>query len=309
MTNTSNRYTALIPAVGFALYLLISAPPSRAEPAAFASAQEAVDTLVAAIRSDDKAKIVSVLGRRGRDLASSGDSVSDAATRDRFLSAYDKAHELKHMADGPTVLFVGSEEYPFPIPLIETAGQWRFDPDAGAQEILDRRVGQNELAAIGVLRAYVDAQHEYAMEDRDGKGIQYARRLLSQDGTKDGLYWPAATGDYESPLGPLIARARGEGYRRKTGPTPYHGYLFRVLTAQGDAAPGGAHDYIINGRMIGGFGLIATPAEYGNSGVMTFIVNDRGDIYQRDLGRETAGRAMAISAYNPDQDWTAVTSD
>lgn len=309
MTTTKIRQIANSLAIGTVLCVLLSGRPASAEQTSFTSAQEAVDALVASIRSSDTAKIVSVLGKRGSALANSGDTVSDAAARERFLAAYDKAHELRHMADGPYILFVGTQEYPFPIPLIETSGIWKFDADGGAQEILDRRIGQNELAAIGVMRAYVDAQHEYAAEDRDGKGIQYARRLLSQDGTKDGLYWPAAVGDIESPFGPLIARARGEGYRRKAAPVPYHGYYFRVLTAQGDDAPGGARNFIINGRMIGGFALIATPAEYGNSGIVTFIVNDRGDIYQRDLGADTTQRAKAIMTYNPDREWTAVKSD
>ena len=205
------------------------------------------------------------------------------------------------------MLLIGKDEFPFPIPIVADAGAWHFDTDAGAVEILDRRIGENELAAIEVLRAYVDAQREYAEADRDGNGVQYAPKLLSSEGKKDGLFWPTAEGEPESPFGPLIAEARAEGYRRKAdGPTPYHGYLFKVLTAQGKDAPGGARDYVIGGRMIGGFGLVAAPAEYGNSGVMTFIVDHGGVVFQKDLGPETSRKAAAMKVFDPDGTWTKV---
>lgn len=283
--------------------LAASKPPSIA----FASPQEAVDALVTAVRSGNAKDIVAVLGPEGRKLASSGDDVSDAAARTRFVSAYDEAHELKQEAETRYILIIGNEAYPFPIPIVEEKGAFSFDTDAGAEEIIDRRIGQNELAAIGAARAYVDAQREYAAGDRDGKGPQYARRILSSEGKQDGLYWPTADDEPESPLGPLVANARAEGYaKRKTGPEPYHGYLFRVLTKQGKDAPGGAQDYVVNGRMIGGFGLVAAPAAYGNSGVMTFIVNQDGKVFQKDLGPDSGRIAAQMTAYNPDESWKEV---
>lgn len=282
-----------------------AAAPSQQ--ATYKSPQEAVDALVAAVKSGGIDGIVAVLGDKGRELASSGDAVADAAARERFGSAYAERRDLKTEGDARVVLLIGKDEFPFPIPIVADAGVWRFDTDAGAVEILDRRIGENELAAIEVLRAYVDAQREYAEADRDGKGVQYAHKLLSSEGKKDGLFWPTADGEPESPFGPLIAEARAEGYQRKAdGPTPYHGYLFKVLTAQGKDAAGGARDYVIGGRMIGGFGLVAAPAEYGNSGVMTFIVDHDGVVFQKDLGPETSRKAAAMKAFDPDGTWTKV---
>jgi hypothetical protein len=270
------------------------------------SPQVAVEALLSAVRSGDPKLIVDVLGPEGRELASSGDPVADKAARERFTSAYDEAHELKQ-GDTRATLVIGKDEFPFPIPLVAKNGSWHFDTAEGVEEILDRRIGENEISAIEVLRTAVDAQREYAEADRDGKGLQYARRLLSSDGTYDGLYWPEEEGEPESPLGPLVGYAQAQGYTAHQGrPTPYHGYIFRVLTAQGPAAKGGAGDYIVNGRMIGGFALVASPAEYGNSGVMTFIVNHDGDVYQRDLGPDTARIAAAMRAYDPDASWREV---
>jgi hypothetical protein len=281
----------------------------QAKQTQYKSAQEAVDALVAAVKAGSTEGIVAVLGPKGRELASSGDAVADTAARKRFESAYDESHELKQEGDARAVLVIGKEEFPFPIPIIADGGSWRFDTVAGAQEILDRRIGANELAAIEVMLAYVDAQREYAEVDRDGKGVQYARKLLSEEGKKDGLYWPTAEGEDESPLGPLVANARAQGYRRaanSSAPAPYHGYVFMILAGQGKEAPGGARDYIVNGRMIGGFGLVAAPAEYGNSGVMTFIVDQDGNVLQKDLGPDSAQIASAMTEFNPDATWTTV---
>jgi hypothetical protein len=280
---------------------------AQSQQATYKSPQEAVDALLAAVKSGGTDGIVAVLGREGRELASSGDPVADAAARERFESAYAESHELKQEGDSRAVLLIGKDEFPFPVPIVADAGAWRFDTEAGVVEILDRRIGENELAAIEVLRAYVDAQREYAEADRDGNGVQYAHKLLSSEGKKDGLFWPTAQGEEESPFGPLVADARAEGYRRTGGaPTPYHGYLFKVLTAQGKDAPGGARDYVIGGRMIGGFGLVAAPAEYGNSGVMTFIVDHDGVVFQKDLGSETSQATATMSVFNPDSTWTKV---
>ncbi len=290
-----------------ALGVAVALTGSAIAQAVYATPQEAVDALVTAVKSGDAKDIAAVLGPGGVKLASSGDPVADTAVRERFVSAYDEAHQLHKLGDEPLTLYIGREDFPFPIPLVEEAGKWHFDTAAGAEEILDRRIGENELAAIEVLRASVDAQREYAERDHDGKGVQYARRLLSSKGRMDGLYWPTNEGEPESPLGPLVAEARAEGYRpSKSGPAPYHGYVFRVLAGQGKDARGGARDYIVHNRMIGGFGLMAVPAEYANSGVMTFIVNQDGVVYQKDLGPKTASIASGISSFNPDMSWTEV---
>ncbi len=301
----TRRHPVLVAIAALTLALVLSG--SASAQATYSTPQEAVDALIASVTSGDVKDIVKVLGPGGQKLASSGDPVEDAAARARFVGAYDEAHQLHKHGDEPLILYIGRDEFPFPIPLLEEAGKWRFDTAAGAEEILDRRIGANELAAIQVLRASVDAQREYAEADRDGKGVQYARRLLSSDGKMDGLYWPTAEGEPESPLGPLVGEARAEGYRAsKTGPTPYHGYFFRVLTGQGKGAAGGARDYIVHGRMIGGFGLIAVPAEYANSGVMTFIVDQDSVVYQKDLGPRTGAIASGITTFDPDTSWSQV---
>jgi hypothetical protein len=280
---------------------------AEAKQATYKSPQEAVDALVAAARGGSITDIVAVLGPEGREVASSGDPVADAAARERFVAAFEEKHVINQPADTRATLVLGNDDFPFPIPIVQEGGAWRFDTEEGKEEILDRRIGENELAAIEVLQAYVDAQREYAEADHDGKGPQYARRLLSSDGKTDGLYWPTAEGEPESPFGPLVAEARAEGYkRREGGPTPYHGYFFRILSRQGKGAAGGAQDYVVGGRMIGGFALIATPAEYGNSGVMTFIVNHDGVVFQKDLGPDTAREAAQITAFNPDETWRKV---
>ena len=279
------------------------------EGASFQSPQAAIEALIAAVKDGSTEKIVSVLGPDGERLASSGDGVADAAARQRFLTASEEAHEAME-SDGRAVLIIGKDEYPFPIPIVREKGSWRFDTAAGEEEILDRRIGQNELAAIEVLKAYVDAQREYAEADRDGKGVQYAQRLLSSEGKQDGLYWPTAENAPESPFGPLIAEARAEGYRKTSdSPQPYHGYLFRVLTAQGKNAADGERDFVVNGRMLGGFGLIAVPAEYGNSGVKTFIVNQDGVVFEKVLGEETAEQAGTIKSFDPDASWAKVADN
>lgn len=295
-----------------ALFSLAVSTPAAcgAEEKAFTSPRAAVDALVAAVKGGSTDGIIAVLGPEGRNLASSGDPVADQLARERFKTAYDEAHEIKQESDTRAVLIVGKDEFPFPIPIVAEGEGWRFDTAAGAEEILDRRIGENELSAIEVMRAYVDAQREYAEADHDGKGPQYARRLSSSEGKRDGLYWVAAEGEAESPLGPLIAEARAEGYKKRSdAPTPYHGYLFRILTAQGKNATRGARDYVVGGRMIGGFGLVAAPAEYGNSGVMTFIVNQDGVVFQKDLGPETTRISSQMSVFDPDKTWKEAGRD
>jgi hypothetical protein len=221
-----------------------------------------------------------------------------------------ETNRLVHEGEGKYVLEVGHDFWPFPIPIVKRGGQWFFDLEAGKQELLNRRIGRNELSTLESVRAYVEAQREYARRDRTGDEVlEYAQRLMSTPGTKDGLYWPANLDGAISPLGPLVGQAQNEGYRVKskgdgTERTPFHGYYFKVLTRQGKHAPGGKYNYIINGHMIGGFALVAWPAEYGDSGIMTFIVNQQGRVYQKDLGPKTESIASRMDRYDPDSTWT-----
>ena len=287
-----------------------AAKPAAAKPAAvpakrFASAEEGVDALVAALRTGDAKGLVGIFGSEGRSLTSSGDPVLDRANRERFLKAYDTAHTLA--PNGATTwLRVGDDDWPFPIPLVKDGARWKFDARQGREEILARSIGRNEIYAIQTSLAYVDAQREYYSEDRNGDGIlEYAQQFASTPGKRDGLYWPTQTGEPPSPLGALVVRARAEGYQRKAdGPTPFHGYVYRILKAQGPAAKDGAYDYIAKGHMIAGFALVAFPASYGVSGVMTFLVNHDGVVFQKDLGPNTRAIALKMKTFNPDGTWT-----
>jgi hypothetical protein len=275
---------------------------------AFKTPDEAASALVAAARAADMKALVTVLGPDGVDIVSSGDEVADAETRQRFLAAYDAKHRIEMEGDNKAVVILGQEDFPLPIPLARKDGMWRFDTAAGREEILFRRIGQNELDAIQTCLAYVDAQNEYAEKDRTGAGMNtYAQRIVSQPGKKDGLYWPTSQSGEESPLGELFAQATKQGYRAGGGRTPYRGYYFKILTKQGPAAPGGQLDYVVRGKMIGGFALVAYPAEYRNSGVMTFLVNHAGIIYQKDLGPDTVKLAERMTSFNPDQTWQKVS--
>ena len=239
----------------------------------------------------------------------SGDEVADRATREAFLTAYDVRHQIVTDKDR-AVLLIGQDEWPFPIPLVRQKEQWKFDVAAGREEVLFRRIGRNELSAMQVCLAYVAAQDEYAALDPQKDGARgYAQRIVSSAGKKDGLYWPAQAGEQQSPLGELAATAAAEGYKAGAAPAPYHGYYYKVLKTQGAKAPGGAFDYVVRGNMIGGFALVAYPAEYGNSGVMTFLVNHQGVIFQKDLGPATAQIASQMTAFNPDQTWTKVAAE
>ena len=242
----------------------------------FKTPDEAVTALIGAAKAVDRAGLTRVLGPGSTEIVSSGDPVADAAARQRVLAAYDAKHQVVMEGADKAALVIGNEDWPFPIPLVRKDGSWRFDTAAGREEILFRRIGRNELSAIQACLAYVDAQQEYAEKGVAGNGV-YAQRIVSQPGKKDGLYWPAQAREDESPLGELAAGAATEGYRFGQQRIPYHGYYYRVLTRQGPSAPGGALDYVVRGRMIGGYALVAYPAQYGNSGVMTFVVNHRGD--------------------------------
>ncbi len=273
---------------------------------AFKSTNEAIDALIVALRAGDSKSINRVLGPNGSQIVSSGDAVQDENTRKIVLAAYDIKHSTARDSLGRTFLTVGENEYPIPLPLVEKDGHWRFDTVAGREEILARRIGRNELGAIQASLAYVDAQHEYAEMAPNGGVGNYAQKIISELGKKDGLYWPSAAGEPQSPLGPVVASATWQGYKVGGGRTPFHGYYYKILTRQGPTAPGGAFNYIANGKMIGGFALVAYPAIYGNSGVKTFLVNHNGEVYEKDLGPQTSRIVARMNAFNPDRTWQKV---
>jgi len=283
-----------------------AAPPAQQK---FESPEAGVGAMVEAVRAGDQARLRAILGPGSSKLVRSGDAVEDQQGREAFLKSYDEASKVTYAGTERAVLMVGKDEWPMPIPLIKDGAHWRFDARQGEAEILARRIGRNELAAIQVCLAIVAAENEYTLQDPNhGVVPEYAARLASTPGKHDGLYWPTQAGEPESPLGPLLAAAARDGYGAAIGQsqalTPYHGYYYRILTRQGKDAPGGAYDYIVRGRMIGGFALVAYPARYGASGVMTFVVGRDGQVLQKDLGRRTAALAGQMSAYNPDASWT-----
>jgi hypothetical protein len=272
----------------------------------FATPEDAVKAFAAALKSDDEKELLSIFGPAGKELISSGDPVRDKQRRERFISDYDRKNSIAPEGS-KMVLVVGEKDWPFPIPLVKKGDLWIFDTKAGIEEILNRRIGEDELSTVQTLLAVVDAQREYAMKDRDNSGIrQYAEKFASDPGKKNGLYWETKPGEEPSPLGELVADARAEGYSRsgaKQGPIPYHGYYFRMLKKQGKNAPTGAFDYIVKNKMIGGFAVVAYPAAYGNSGVMTFMVNHEGVVYEKDLGPNTAAIAKGMISFDPDKTW------
>ena len=296
-------------AMGLIAFAAVSPLAAAAAQKTFATPTAAVDALIAANRGNHIGKLLNILGPQSAELIYSGDPIADRRGRERFVAAYDKAHKLERDGDNKAILIVGEDEWPLPIPLIRTRARWRFDTKAGAEEILNRRIGRNELTVIEVCRAYVAAQREYATKNLGPDGsAEYAQHFMSTIGERDGLYWPVKAGEEESPLGPLIARARTAGYRPGTPhlkPRPYYGYYFRILTQQGQNAPGGARNYIVNDHMTGGFALIAYPATYADSGIMTFVVNQDGIVFQKNLGPDTAGIARQITRYDPDASWQA----
>lgn len=275
----------------------------------FANPEQAAQDLATAARTNNTDQLMSILGVEGKGIIFSGDEVEDHAVLARFAGAYDEKHELVKMNEDKAVLEVGKDGWPLPIPIVNSAGKWRFDTAAGKDEILNRRIGRNELSTIQSCLAYVDAQREYASKDRNGDGTpEYAQQISSDPGKKNGLYWEAGEGEEQSPLGPLFASAKSEGYRKKSTETaiPYHGYYFKILKAQGKSAPRGAFNYVTDGRMVGGFALVAYPAAYGTSGIMTFIVNQDGVIYENNLGKKTGVVAKAMTQFNPDESWRKV---
>ncbi|PPQ21302.1 DUF2950 domain-containing protein [Bradyrhizobium sp. AC87j1] len=298
MTGLKLLRRAVLPGI-VALALITTARAQQSYP----TPEDAASALAAAAKSGPR-DVLKVLGRAGDDIVSSGDEVADADIRARFVSMYDAKHAVKAEGNKKATLVLGPDDFPFPIPLVNTKAGWEFDTDEGRIEVLRRRIGRNELDAIQTALAYVDAQNEYADKDRgEGAGI-YAQRFLSTSGKKDGLFWRDDSDP--SPLGPLVAEASAEGYKPGERLAPYHGYYFRILKGQGSDAPGGALNYVVKGKMIGGFGLIAWPAEYGNSGVMTFVVNHAGTVYEKDLGARTDFIAPRTTLFDPDQTWKKV---
>jgi Protein of unknown function (DUF2950) len=291
----------------FALALISfgSYQQADAQQKTFKSPEEAVKSLMVAVRASDTKEVLAIFGPTWNEIISKVDKVQDKAARDRFMKAYDEMNKLEKETDSKVTLVVGKEEWPFPIPIVKKGESWLFDTKAGKEELLNRRIGRNELNTIQTCLAYVDAQREYAMKDWGGGGLRaYAQKFMSTPGKKDGLFWKAKEGEEQSPMGAFAAQAVREGYTKTSDkPVPYHGYFYRILKAQGKNAPGGAYDYVVKGKMIGGFALVAYPAEYGSSGIMTFIVNHDGVVYQCNLGSETAKIAGAMKAYDPDDTW------
>ncbi|MGD0886725.1 MAG: DUF2950 domain-containing protein [Thermodesulfovibrionales bacterium] len=273
----------------------------------FKSPKDAFSALIEASRTNDTVELLAIFGPEGKDIISSGDPVADSIARERFVKAAGEAVKFSKLDEKTVLAIIGKDNCSFPVPMVKSGPGWVFSAEEGKQEILNRRIGRNELNTIKVSLAYVDAQREYARKNHDGSGtLQYAQHFRSHEGKEDGLYWEAAAEENSSPLGPLIARAAEEGYSaRKPGEKhkPYHGYYFRILKSQGSKAPGGEFDYIIDGKMTAGFGLLAYPAEYGVSGIMTFAVNQQGIIYEKDLGPKTEEIAKSVTKFDPDKTW------
>lgn len=275
----------------------------------FASPEEAVKAMVNAVKKNSNKELAAIFGPGSQVLISSGDKVDDKVRRERFLKVYEEKNSVETEGETKAVLHIGNHDYPFPIPILKKENTWYFDTKEGKEEILCRRIGRNELNVMDVLHAYTDAQREYAARNRNNDGgLEFAQKLISSKGKKDGLYWEVKEGEEESPYGPLIAKAAKEGYADKIKndkSEPFHGYYFKILKSQGKNAQGGAYDYVVKGHMILGFGLVAYPAKYGSSGVMTFLVSQEGAIYQKDLGKNT-NKAAAMTKYDPDETWKKV---
>jgi hypothetical protein len=286
-----------------------SFPKSRQQ--TFVSPEEAVAAMFEAMKSNDTKALSAIFGPDGKQLISSGDEMLDQEDREAFLASYLEKNQLKKIGDMNAILHTGNNNWPFPVPLVKKGQAWHFDSKAGKEEVLNRRIGRNELNAVQVCLAYVDAQKEYVLGDHDGDGyFEYAQQFVSDPGKKNGLYWQTREGEKTSPLGPAIAMASQKGYKKMSkaalasgSPLPYHGYYYKILKAQGKNTPGGAYDYIANGKMIGGFALVAYPAIYGYSGIMTFIVHMDGIVYEKNFGMNTAKAAEALTEFDPDKTW------
>jgi Protein of unknown function (DUF2950) len=310
VSRATRRTTILCGLIPLAIVMLIagcSKPAAKPSYQTFASPDDAGNALLTAAQSGDPNKVIAVFGPDSKDIVMTGDPVQDKNTADQVIAAYNAMHRWRKMPDGSQTLLLGAENFPFPIPLKKNpAGQWYFDVAAGREEILMRRIGRNELSVMDVCMALVDAEAQYfSMRHDDGSTGQFAAKFISDTGKQNGLYWESPEGQPKSPLGPMAVFATNEGYNVKPDAhVPFHGYYFRMLTRQGANAPGGAKDYVVDGKMTGGFAFVAYPAEYRNSGVMTFIINQDGVLLQKDLGTDTAQTAAAMTEFNPDQSWT-----
>jgi len=272
----------------------------------FPSPEEAVKSLVAAVRAEDMKELLVILGPGSESLISSGDEAADRVGREKFLKAYDQKNSLEQASAGKTVLHTGDDDWSMPIPVVKKGAEWVFDVRAGKREILNRRIGRNELHVMDILHAYVEAQHEYATKDCKGGGsVEFAQKLISTEGKHDGLYWKTEEGEEMSPLGPLVAQAAKEGYANPDL-QPFHGYYFKILKGQGKHAEGGSYNYVVKGKMLLGFAIVAYPAQYGNSGVMTFMVSQEGTIYEKNLDKNTKHVAEEMKIFDPDKSWTRV---
>lgn len=307
ITRTAGRFWC---ALTFAFTLALVASTSQAQAAnekTFSSPGEAALALYKAAKANDSNTLNAIFGSNAAKILHTGDDVADKNAITKFVGNYDQMHRVVMEPDQTATLYVGADNWPTPIPIVKNnGGSWYFNTETGMKEILYRRIGANENDAIDVLQAFIDAQKEYASTTHDDDKVkQYAAKFFSDQGKHNGLYWKTADNESPSPIGPLLADAASEGYRRNQGqPTPFHGYIYRMLTSQGPAAKGGQRDYMVNGKLTRGVAFLAYPAEYRNSGVMTFIVNQDNVVYEKDLGPDTAKLAQAISAFNPDKSWT-----
>jgi hypothetical protein len=295
-----------VPSVAVAAEATKAPAKGATKPRPFGSAEEAMESFAAAMKAGDVKGLKAILGSEATAILESGDPVVDRETRERFAAAYEQSHKLEHRGFAKAWIVVGKDDWPLPIPITKRGSAWYFDARAGKEEILNRRIGRNELSVIQAVLAYVDAQREYHSRNPQSDPLpQYAQTFVSSDGKRDGLYFPTKAGEKPSPLGPLFDARRAKGYVPDEGgtPPPYHGYRYKILKSQGPHAAGGAYDYVVNGKMIGGFALVAYPAQYGNSGVMTFMVNHDGVVYQKNLGPKTAEIAQKMTQFNPDKSW------
>ncbi len=304
--NLNKFHWANLPKLAAVAILLMGAFASRSlaqQPGqkTFPSAEEASNAIVMAVQSNDEKAMLDILGPEGKQIVSSGDETEDAQNRAKFVQRYQEMHRLVDEPDGTTTLYIGAKNWPTPIPLVRRGDSWYFDTEAGKRELLFRRIGRNEMSTIRVCQQLVAAQKEYYSSQQK----EYAQNIFSDEGKQNGLYWRAAAGEPQSPIGPLVAAAVAEGYakRRDGAPTPYRGYYYRILTRQGKNVPGGAKSYIVDGKMTEGFAFVAYPAEYRSSGVMTFIIGEDGIVLQKDLGKKTQTIAKAMKEYNPDSSW------
>lgn len=309
LTRYPSARTLLCCALALFVVVMFQGEAQAAQPKqkTFETPEAAVEALVKALRDHNEKELVAFFGPGSETLISSGDKVDDRERREEFVRLYGDANRLEQAGDNKRIVHVGKNDWPFPIPIVKTADGWRFDTKQGREEILNRRIGENELDTIQTCLAIVDAQREYAALDRDGDGLlAYAQKFYSTRGKTDGLYWEVNPGEKPSPMGPLVAKAQGEGYVTGEKPAPYNGYFYRILNAQGKSAKGGAYSYLVKGKMVGGFAVVAYPATYAVSGVKTFIVNHDGVVYQKDLGPKTTKTAKAMKSFDPDKTWEKV---